>query len=95
MTKRNIEPLFKENYRTYDKREFLIDSDVEFFKVKSLLEKNPKLLKDDPLMSLDYVKILSLIKRKKLLENTSDPFNPTDSVDSIYYDIGIDEEEKL
>lgn len=91
MTKNNIEPLFKENYRTYDKREFLIDSDVEFFKVKSLLEKNPKLLKDDPLMSLDYIKILSLIRRKKLVEKTSDHFDPSDSVEATYYDMGEEE----
>ncbi len=94
LTKKNVEPIFKENYRTYDKREFLIDSDVEFFKVKSLLEKNPKLLKDDPLLGLDYVKILSMIKRKKLVEKTTDHFNPTGNVDATYFDVGEEEEEK-
>jgi hypothetical protein len=39
-----------------------------------MLSKNPRLLKDDPVLSIDYYKIINLIKRKKLLENTSDPF---------------------
>jgi hypothetical protein len=68
LTRRNIEPLFKENYRTYDKEEFLIDSDIEFYKIKKLLEKNPKILKDDPLIGLDYLKIIQLIKRHKIVE---------------------------
>jgi hypothetical protein len=81
---RNIDPLFKENYRAYDKEEFLIDANVEFVKVKRLLEKNPKMLKEDPILGLDYVKILNLIKRKKLLENSSNQFDPEDSIDSTY-----------
>lgn len=75
MTRRNIDPIFKDNYAgKYDKEEFLIDAGLEFFKVKKLLSKNPKLLKDDPVLSIDYFKIINLIKRKKLLENSSDPF---------------------
>ena len=37
LTRRNIEPLFKENYYSYDKDEFLIDADFEFVKVKNIL----------------------------------------------------------
>ncbi len=33
------------------------------------------------------MKIISLIKRKKLGELTSDPYNPVDSVDSTYIDL--------
>jgi dihydropteroate synthase len=58
----------------YDKEEFLIDAGFEFYKIKKLLTKNPKLLKDDPILSIDYFKIINMIKRKKLLEDTSDPF---------------------
>lgn len=76
--KRNVDPLFKENYRAYDKEEFLIDADVEFFKIKSLLTKNPKLLKEDPLLGLDYLKIIRLIKQKKLIEVTSNEFSAED-----------------
>lgn len=75
MTRRNIDPVFKEFIADkYDKEEFLIDAGFEFFKIKKLLTKNPKLLKDDPILSIDYYKIINLIKRKKLLEDTSDPF---------------------
>lgn len=93
--RRNVEPLFKENYRAYDKEEFLLDSDIEFSKLKHLLEKNPKLLKEDPLLGVDYLKIINLIKRKKLIEVTSDEYNPTDSIDSTYRDISLIEREAL
>ena len=92
LVKRNVDPLFKENYRAYDKEEFLVDANVEFVKVKRLLERNPKMLKEDPLLGLDYVKILNLIKRKKLLENSSNHFDPQDSIDSTYL-TQIDERE--
>jgi hypothetical protein len=90
-----VEPLFKENYRAYDKEEFLLDSDIEFSKLKHLLEKNPKLLKEDPLLGVDYLKIINLIKRKKLIEVTSDEYNPADSIDSTYRDISLIEREAL
>ena len=87
MVRRNVEPVFKENYRAYDKEEFLIDADMEFSKVRTLLQKNPKILKEDPLLGIDYLKIINLIKRKKLVEATSDEFNPADSVDSTFLDL--------
>jgi len=46
----------------YEKEEFLIDADMEFFKVKKLMEKNPKMLRDDPVLSIDYHKIITLIR---------------------------------
>jgi hypothetical protein len=95
LARRNIDPLFKENYRAFDKEEFLLDSDVEFFKIKKLLEKNPKLLKEDPLLSIDYLKVINLIKRKKLVENTSDQYNPLESFDSTYLDINMIDYDKI
>ena len=62
LTRRNIEHIFKENYYSYDKQEFLIDADFEFVKVKNLLSKSPKMLKEDPVLSIDYLKIINLIK---------------------------------
>jgi hypothetical protein len=82
-----VEPIFKENYRAYDKEEFLLDSDIEFSKIKRLLEKNPKILREDPLLGVDYLKIINLIKKKKLSELTSSPYNPADSIDSTFLDI--------
>jgi hypothetical protein len=72
LVKRNIEPVFKHNYRGYDKEEFLVDVNLEFYKIKKLLEKNPKTLKDDPLLSIDYMKVIDMIKRRKLIEDAND-----------------------
>jgi len=93
--RRNIDPLFKENYRAYDKEEFLLDSDVEFSKIKRLLEKNPKVLKEDPFLGVDYLKIINLIKRKKLVELTSDEYNAAHALDSTYLDIEKIEREEI
>ncbi len=96
LVRRNIDPIFKENYRAYDKEEFLLDSDMEFSKIKKLLENNPKILKEDPLLGIDYLKIINMIKVKKLGENTSDHYNPVDAIDSTYIDIDeIDHEQLL
>lgn len=65
----------------------MIDADFEFVKVKNLLSKSPKILKDDPVLSIDYLKIINLIKQKKLLENTSDQFDPTSALEAHHYDI--------
>ena len=63
LVRRNQRPLFHQNYfEKYEKEEFLIDADMEFYKVKKLLEKNPKLLRDDPIISIEYHKIITLIK---------------------------------
>ena len=80
-----MEPLFKNLYANkYEKEEFLLDADMEFFKVKKLLDKNPNVLKDDPLISIDYMKIISLLKRKKLFEDTSDQFDPENSYNAVW-----------
>lgn len=64
LTRRDIEPIFKDNYADkYDKDEFLIDAGFEFYKIKKLLSRNPKLLKDDPVLSIDYFKIITLVKQ--------------------------------
>ena len=91
MIRRSIQPIFKDNYHTYTKDEFLYDADFEFVKVKNLLNKSPKMLKDDPLLSIDYLKIINLIKKKKLMEKTSDQFDPTSAFDSHYMDTELNE----
>ena len=79
----------------YEKEEFLIDADMEFFKVKKLLEKSPKTLRDDPLLQIDYHKIISLIRQKKLLETTSDHFSPENVFNSTWMDVGEIERDRL
>jgi hypothetical protein len=68
---------------------------MEFSKIKKLLEKNPKVLKEDPLLGIDYLKIINMIKRKKLGEMTSDPYNPADAINSTFIDIDQIEREAL
>lgn len=50
-------------------------------------------------MSVDYLKVINLIKEKKLLENTSDHFEPRSSVHNHYHDIAkaeaIQEQKRL
>mmetsp|Transcript_36958 Transcript_36958/g.56607 ORF Transcript_36958/g.56607 Transcript_36958/m.56607 type:complete len:404 (+) Transcript_36958:405-1616(+) len=91
LTRRSIDPLFKENYYSYDKDEFLMDADFEFVKIKNLLSKNPKMLKEDPVLSIDYLKIINLIKKKKLLEKTTDQFDPTAAMETHHYDVSYQE----
>lgn len=71
----------------YEKEEFLTDADIEFFKVKKLLDKNPQVLRDDPVLSIDYHKIITLIRRKKYFENTSDHFDPNNSHRALWLDL--------
>ena len=69
---KHIEPLFKESYYSYSKDEFMLDADFEFYKVKNFLNKSPRILKEDTIVGVEYLKVINLIKQKKLLENTSD-----------------------
>ena len=71
-----------------------MDSDIEFSKIKNLLSKNPKILREDPLLGIDYIKIMNLIKRKKLVEDTNNEFDPAQSIDTTYYDIELIRQEK-
>ncbi len=42
LVRRNHRPIFHQNYMDkYEKEEFLLDADIEFYKVKKLLDKNP------------------------------------------------------
>ena len=65
----------------------MLDVDIEFFKVKKLLEKNPAMLKDDPILSVDYMKIINLLKQKKMMENTSDHFDPENTNKTVWNDL--------
>ena len=96
VTRRNKQPLFKNLYADkYEKEEFLLDADMEFYKVKKLLDNNPNVLKDDPVLSIDYMKIISLIKRKKLLEDTSDRYDAENSYTAVWNDLGELKRDKM
>ena len=87
LTRKNVEPIFKENYYSYTKDDFLLDAEFEFVKIKNLLDKSPKLLREDPILSIDYLKIVNLIKQKKLLEMSTDLYDPTAAAEAHYHDI--------
>ena len=79
----------------YEKEEFLTDADMEFYKVKKLLDKNPKVLRDDPILSLDYHKIITLIRQKKLVEKTSDHFDSANAYKHTWQDVDNIKRDKL
>ena len=43
LTMKHIEPIFKDQYYTYTKDEFMADADFEFYKIKNFLQKSPRL----------------------------------------------------
>jgi predicted RNA-binding protein with PUA-like domain len=56
-------------------------------KIKNLLSKSPRMLREDPVLSIDYLKIINLIQKKKLLERTSDAFDPDSTFENDYFDL--------
>lgn len=91
LTRRHFEPIFKENYYDYTKDQFMFDAEFEFYKVSNILSKSPRLLREDPILSSEYLKIIGLIKQKKILERASDKFDPALSADLYYYDLEKEE----
>ena len=95
LTRRNIEPVFKDFYADkYDKEEFLMDVDFEFYKIKKLLDQNPRTLREDPILTVDYMKIVALIKQQKHLETTNEAFSSEAGFDSTWYDSSMIERTK-
>ncbi|CAI2359690.1 unnamed protein product [Moneuplotes crassus] len=68
MVKQDLDPIFKKAYHKYTKDEFMYDADLQFSKLKSFLSKNPRVLKEDEIIGQEYLGIIQLIRRKKLLE---------------------------
>lgn len=75
MVKHNLDPLFKHAYTKYTREEFMLDSEIQFSKLKTFLQKNPRILKEDPIISQEYLTIINLIRRKKLIEFASPAFS--------------------
>jgi hypothetical protein len=49
----------------------MFDADMQFSKLKNFLHKNPRVLKEDPVIGQEYMEIIKMIRRKKLLEYTA------------------------
>ena len=45
------------------------------------------MLKDDPILSVDYMKIINLLKQKKMMEDTGDQFDPENTNKTVWNDI--------
>lgn len=94
LTRRNVEPVFKDFYADkYDKEEFLIDAGFEFSKLKNLVSKNPNVLREDPLLSLDYYKIIQLLKQKNILDRSEQNYGQ-DMVNRTWQDVRLVEKKK-
>ena len=66
LIKENIEPLFKFNYRKYTAQDFMVDSTVEFSKLKHFLSHNPSVLKENNALTNEY----QFIKKLMILEHS-------------------------
>jgi len=52
-------------------------------------------LKEDPILSIDYLKIIGLIRQRKLLENTANVFDAENSYAATWHDPNTLERENL
>jgi len=75
-----VDPVFKENYMTYTREEFLADSEVNYSKLVSLFINPPEILAKDPEVGPCYEKIIELITQTPIDENTSKGYFTTDGV---------------
>ena len=39
----------------------MLDADFEFYKVKNFLNRSPRILKEDPIVGVEYLKVINLI----------------------------------
>ena len=77
-------PIFRSNYRYYEEEEFMIDSDIEFHKIKKFLQSDVEVIKNDPEIGFRYEELLQVLKRKKIIES-SVPMFGAENIDN-YYD---------
>lgn len=40
----------------------MFDAEFEFYKVRNLLQRSPRLLREDPILGTEYLRIIGLIK---------------------------------
>jgi hypothetical protein len=53
----------------------MFDADMQFSKLKNFLHKNPRILKEDPVIGQEYMEIIKMIRRKKLIEYTAPAYS--------------------
>jgi hypothetical protein len=74
LLKNRKHPIFGANYRYYKYDEFMLDSEIEFHKIKKFLETSPEKIKNDPEIGYKYKELINLLKRKKIGEATTAQF---------------------
>lgn len=62
----------------------MADSKVQFKKIKELLKYSPEQLKENPQIGLEYFRVLSLIRRRYLLERSRRAFGEEYDLDYHY-----------
>ncbi len=70
LLKENKHPVFGSNYKYYKGRDFLMDAEHEFHKIKIFLKNDKDVIKADPEIGYRYEELLENLKRKKVMENT-------------------------
>jgi mRNA-degrading endonuclease YafQ of YafQ-DinJ toxin-antitoxin module len=70
LLKGNKHPMFGSNYKYYKGRDFLLDAEHEFHKIKKFLKNDQDIIKADPEIGYRYGEVLENLKRKKVMENT-------------------------
>lgn len=72
LIKENVEPIFKFNYRNYTAEDFMVDSAIEFSKLKHFLSHNPGVLKENNALTNEY----EFIKKLMILEHSGKVNDP-------------------
>ncbi len=78
LEKDNVDPIFKEHYLTYTREEFLFDTEVNYHKIKALVNRAPKQLQQDPEVGPYFKEIFKLLKKVEVPEDSSPGYFDTE-----------------
>ncbi len=78
LEREGVDPIFKEHYLTYSRKEFLVDSEVNFRKIKIMLQRMPNDLKNDEEVGPYFQEIAKLIQKVAVYENTTPGYYDSD-----------------
>jgi hypothetical protein len=70
LIKNRKHPVFGSNYRNFTDEDLMLDSEIEFHKIKKFLQNEPGVIKQDPEIGYRYEELLKTLKRKKVIENS-------------------------
>ena len=90
LEKGGIDPVFHDHYLTYTREEFLRDAEVNFNKIKTMMQHTPKQIKEDTEIAPYFDDVYRLIKKAEVIEKTTSGYYDTDSA----YNWTIDEKKK-